>query len=102
MDKKIKKLLREYPTFDPTYMPAADLEITLGKLDDFATVDFFRRGRTGHHVTTEPIKLYPKGHKIAHFDNAADAQFVSALVNAWKAGRLSVTPMEIPNQGASS
>lgn len=99
MDKKTEKLMREYPTFDPEFLPAADLHDVLETLDEFGSMEVFRRGRTGHHVTTEPSARHPKGRKVAHFDNAGDADFVCALVNSWHAGRLQVRPMEIPIEG---
>jgi len=99
MDKKTEKLMREHPTFAPEFTPAADLEAMLETLDEFASMEAFRRGRTGHHVIAEPTGKHPKGRKVAHFDNANDASFVCALVNSWHAGRLSVKPMAIKTVG---
>ncbi|NOR63277.1 MAG: hypothetical protein GQ535_12395 [Rhodobacteraceae bacterium] len=102
MDRKTEKLMREYPTFNPEFLPAADLKDRLELLDDFCSMEVFRRGRTGHHITTEPSARHPKGRKVAHFDNAADADFVCALINSWHAGRLQVVPMEIRIEGETS
>jgi len=102
MDRKTEKLLREYPTFDPEFLPAADLRDILETLDDFGSMEPFRRGRTGHHVIAEPSNRHPKGRKVAHFDNAHDAGFICALLNSWHAGRLEVLPMPVPTRGEVS
>jgi len=71
-------------------------------LDEFASMEAIRRGRTGHHVIAEPSARHPKGRKVAHFDNANDADLVCALVNSWHAGRLAMLPMPAPTDGGVS
>ncbi|MBL1435203.1 MAG: hypothetical protein COB08_003255 [Rhodobacteraceae bacterium] len=102
MDRKTEKLIREYPTFDPEFIPAAELQGQLEVLGSSASKGLLRRGRTGHMVIQEPELFSPKGRKIANFDHSADAHFVSALVNSWHAGRLAVMPMKTPLTGEPS
>lgn len=97
MDKRIAKLLLRHPTFDPTRMPRGELSQKLLRLDEGASIGLFRQGQTTHETMTHPGDKHPNGYRVAQFRHSDDASFVDALVNAWRSGRLQVTPLAAPS-----
>jgi len=98
MGKSMTHAMKNDPVFDPADMTAAKLDDYLEYMDDAATQGFFWRGRTGHEIV--PIDIHiainkpdKPGRKLAHCNTIADRQFICALVNAWRTGRLTVVPL---------
>lgn len=77
----------KYPTFDPSDMTDKELNDRLDACAEFIEAGLWRQGMTSHETISDKTDR-----PVAEFQHANTAAFVDMLVNAWKSGRLTVTP----------